>query len=85
LRLLAQDLSAGLETPYDKANAITNYLRNEIKYSTSINIPKNIADPLEYVVFDLKEGFCTYYASAEVLMLRTVGVPARMGSGICAG
>jgi transglutaminase-like putative cysteine protease len=85
LRLLAQDLSAGLETPYDKANAITNYLRNEIKYSTSINIPKNIADPLEYVVFDLKEGFCTYYASAEVLMLRTVGVPARMAVGYAQG
>ena len=85
LRALAQDLSAGLETPYDKANAITNYLRNEIKYSTSINIPENIADPLEYVVFDLKQGFCTYYASVEVLMLRAVGVPARMAVGYAQG
>jgi transglutaminase-like putative cysteine protease len=85
LRALAQDLSAGLKTPYDKANAITNYLRNEIKYSTSVSIPKNTADPLEYVVFDLKEGFCTYYASAEVLMLRAVGVPARMAVGYAQG
>jgi transglutaminase-like putative cysteine protease len=85
LSALAQDLTAGLETPYDKANIITNYLRNEIKYSTSIDIPENIADPLEYVIFDLKQGFCTYYASAEVLMLRTVGVPARMAVGYAQG
>ncbi|MCJ7434730.1 MAG: DUF3488 and transglutaminase-like domain-containing protein [Anaerolineales bacterium] len=85
LSALAQKLTAGLETPYDKANAITNYLRNEIKYSTSIDIPENTDDPLEYVVFELKQGFCTYYASAEVLMLRVVGVPARMAVGYAQG
>jgi len=85
LRALAQELTADLKTPYDKANVITNYLRNEIKYSASINIPKSIADPLEYVVFDLKQGFCTYYASAEVLMLRAVGVPARVAVGYAQG
>jgi hypothetical protein len=37
------------------------------------------------VVFDLKQGFCTYYASAEVLMLRAVGVPARMAAGYAQG
>jgi hypothetical protein len=37
------------------------------------------------VIFDLKQGFCTYYASAEVLMLRTVGVPARMAVGYAQG
>ena len=35
--------------------------------------------------FDLKQGFCNYYASIEVLMLRSVGVPARMAVGFAEG
>lgn len=85
LRQLAETLTKDLNTPYDKANAVTAYLRNEIKYSVSIDIPKGVSDPLDYAVFDLKQGFCTYYASAEVLMLRAVGIPARMAVGYAEG
>ena len=86
IRDLADELTQGLETPYDKANAITAYLRREIKYANPL--PKSIPegkDTLEWVLFDLKQGFCNYYASAEVLMLRSLGVPARLAAGFAEG
>jgi hypothetical protein len=73
------------ETPYDKTVAITDYLRREIRYTPTIPAPPLGRDPLEYVLFDLKRGFCNYYASAEVLMLRSLGIPARLAVGFAEG
>lgn len=81
---LAEEVTAGLEHPYDKAEAITAYLRREIAYSTSIRVPPGV-EPLEWVLFDLKQGFCNYYATAEVLMLRSLGIPARLAVGYAQG
>jgi len=86
IRELASEITADLETPYDKAAAITSYLRREIEYVNPLPQPlPEGEDPLEWVLFDLKQGFCNYYASAEVLMLRSVGVPARMAVGFAEG
>ena len=82
---LAADLTSASDTPYDRAAAITEYLRREIQYSPSISFPDQTADPLEYFLFDLKKGFCNYSATAEVLMLRSVGIPARLAVGYAQG
>lgn len=82
---LAQDITAGLETPYDKTEAITEYLRREIEYSDVIDSPPQGQDPIEWFLFDYQKGFCNYYATSEVLMLRAVGVPARMAAGFAQG
>jgi transglutaminase-like putative cysteine protease len=83
---LADQITQELESPYDKATAITRYLRREIEYSNPLPepLPAGI-DPIEWILFDLKMGFCNYYATAEVLMLRSVGVPARMAVGFAEG
>ena len=86
IRELASEITADLETPYDKAAAVTSYLRREIEYVNPLPQPlPEGEDPLEWVLFDLKQGFCNYYASAEVLMLRSLGVPARMAVGFAEG
>ncbi|MBK8780899.1 MAG: transglutaminase domain-containing protein [Anaerolineales bacterium] len=36
-------------------------------------------------LFESKQGFCNYYASAEVLMLRSIGIPARLAVGFAQG
>jgi hypothetical protein len=64
---------------------ITDYLRANITYTTSLPIPPDGQDPVLWVLFDYKKGFCNYYASAEVLMLRSVGIPARMAVGFAQG
>jgi len=85
VRELAELITRGTENPYDKADAITKYLRENITYTTSIAAAPSDIDPIEWFLFNLKEGYCNYYASAEVLMLRSVGVPARMAGGFAQG
>ncbi|OGO24967.1 MAG: hypothetical protein A2W33_01465, partial [Chloroflexi bacterium RBG_16_52_11] len=83
---LAADITAGLDTSYDKAVAITKYLREAIDYQEVItdSLPVN-QEPIDWFLFDLKKGFCNYYATSEVILLRAVGVPARIGYGYAQG
>ncbi|WP_322794154.1 transglutaminase domain-containing protein [Bellilinea sp.] len=85
IRDLAAEITAGLETPYDKAAAITQWLRDNIAYSATIPNPPTGRDPVEWVLFEHKQAFCNYYASAEVLMLRSLGIPSRWVIGYAQG
>lgn len=85
IRALAQELTASQATPYDKAAFVTDYLRREIEYSPNIAPTPPGIDPLEWFLFTWKSGYCNYYASAEVMILRSVGVPARMVVGYAQG
>jgi transglutaminase-like putative cysteine protease len=82
---LAGQLTAGYDNPYDKAIAVRDYLRANINYNDQIAAAPEGVEPLDYVLFDLKEGYCTYYASAMAVMLRAQGVPARVVSGYALG
>lgn len=82
---LAKDLVREQTNPYDRANAITAYLRKEIRYSTNIPSAPPGTEPLSWFLFTWKSGFCNYYASAEVMMLRSVGIPARLAVGYAQG
>ncbi len=86
-RQLAQEIvtAAGASTPYDQAKAIETWLRLNIVYSEVIPQPPLDQDPVEWVLFDLRQGYCNYYATAMVMMLRTLGVPARMAAGFAQG
>ncbi len=84
-RELAQEITQGLENPYDKVVAVTTYLRNHIQYQATIpSVPRN-QEPIDWLLFDLKKGFCNYYATAEVVLLRTLGIPARWVIGYAQG
>ena len=37
------------------------------------------------MLFDRQEGYCTYYATAMIVMLRHLGIPARMAAGFSQG
>ena len=85
IQALAQEITAGSETPYEKTAAITQYLRDNIEYSPSIPAAPALSDPLEWILFEHKKGYCVYYATFEVLMLRSLGIPARMVVGFSQG
>jgi transglutaminase-like putative cysteine protease len=84
-RDLAQQITAGVKTNYDKVDAITNYLRANIDYQEVIDSPPGNHERLDWLLFDYKKGFCQYYASAEVILLRILGIPARMAVGYAQG
>jgi transglutaminase-like putative cysteine protease len=74
---MAQEITAGAETPYQKVTLVTNWLRENIEYQPVLpEIPQG-QDPIEWMLFTQKQAFCNYYATAEVLMLRSLGIPAR--------
>jgi hypothetical protein len=76
---------AGAVTPYDKAKAVERWLRANITYDEDIPQPPPGQDPVDWVLFDYRRGYCNYYASAMIMMLRSQGVPARMGAGFAEG
>jgi transglutaminase-like putative cysteine protease len=84
-RALAQQIASGLTNQYEITDAVTQYLRENITYSRVIPaIPAN-QEPIDWFLFDLKEGFCNYYATAEVILLRSLGIPARLAVGYAQG
>jgi transglutaminase-like putative cysteine protease len=85
IRRLSAELTAGKETPYDKVMAVTDYLRNEIEYDLTIPSPPPGIDRVDWFLFTWKSGFCNYYATSEVLLLRAAGIPARMVVGYAPG
>jgi len=82
---LAQQAVQGTTNPYDAGVALERFLRHEAKYSRSIEAPPPNADAVDYFLFESKTGYCDYYASAMVVMLRAVGIPARLASGYAGG
>ncbi len=84
-RALAQELAAGRQTPYDIAEAVTRYLRGAIEYQTTIDAPPRGQEVVDWLLFDYRKGFCNYYATAEVVLLRSLGIPARLAVGYAQG
>ena len=65
-------------------SSLEQYLRT-ITYNENIPAPAFNQDPIDYFLFDIQEGYCTYYASSMVMMLRSQGIPARMATGFAQG
>ncbi|MEP7134290.1 MAG: transglutaminase-like domain-containing protein [Chloroflexota bacterium] len=85
VRRLAEDITKGKSNPYDKAKAIEVYLRANYPYDLEVPAPPPDQDVADYFLFDLKKGYCDYYATAMVVLARAVGVPARFVSGYSPG
>ncbi|HYG57556.1 MAG TPA: transglutaminaseTgpA domain-containing protein [Symbiobacteriaceae bacterium] len=80
VRALTRGLTQGQEHPYNKAVAIERYLRS-LPYELNVPAPPTNRDFVDYFLFDLKEGYCVYSASAMTVMLRELGIPSRLVEG----
>jgi transglutaminase-like putative cysteine protease len=84
-RALAETITADAPTLHAKAQAIEQYLRG-FEYDLSVPLPSDeIADITDYFLFELERGYCDYYATAFVVLARSVGIPARFASGFAVG
>lgn len=82
---LAQRITAGADTQYDKVRAIEDYLRDRYRYDLDSPVPPPGRDAVDHFLFDTDVGFCEQFASATVVMLRTLGIPARVAVGYTTG
>jgi transglutaminase-like putative cysteine protease len=84
VRALARDLTANAPTPFDQALAIETYLR-KFPYTLNVPAPPINQDAADYFLFDLKRGYCDYYATAMTVLARAAGLPARLVIGYASG
>ncbi len=77
------EITDGAETPYETAQAVESWLEANREYSLDVDRPEgNIADAF---LFEMDRGYCTYYATTMVTMLRSQGIPARLATGYTTG
>jgi transglutaminase-like putative cysteine protease len=83
---LAHQLLDNEPNAYARAEKVENFLRSPpFSYSPQVKATPPGKDPVDYFLFDLRQDFCEYFASAMVIMLREVGVPARLVEGFTTG
>ncbi len=79
----AADLSPMLSV-LEQAQRIESYLKRNYRYTLDVKPPVRLS-AIDDFLFEQKAGYCEYYATAMVLMLRGLGIPARMVSGFMEG
>ena len=82
---MARQLTRNARTPFDKALTIESFLKNRFTYTLNLTGAGTNADPLAHFLFDTRAGHCEYFASAQTIMLRTLGIPAREVNGFLPG
>lgn len=79
---LTKDCESDVETLWAIENELSTY-----QYNTKPGtLPEYVVDAstfLDYFLLESKQGYCTYYATAFVLLARANGFPARYVQGYC--
>ena len=81
---LAEEITSGLETPYEKAFALQSWLSRNCRYTLDVRDQAPDVDFVTGFLMDTREGYCTYFASAMTVLCRMVGLPARYVEGYIA-
>ena len=85
VRDLSHELVLDQETQLDRVITIQNYLRELAPYDLTTPMPAENQDVADYFLFEAPSGFCTYYATSMVVLLRELGIPARLVTGYASG
>jgi len=79
MRRLAEEW-AGDGDDRQRAEQIVSRFHQEFSYTT-VFVGRGGDSPLETFLFETRRGHCEYFASSMVLLLRAVGIPARLVTG----
>jgi len=81
VKVLSYNLTKDAKSTYDKVKNIEKYFEYDFTYSLN---PKPLPDDKEFVdffLFESKEGYCSSFATAMTIMVRSLGIPARYVEG----
>ncbi|HKC18220.1 MAG TPA: transglutaminase-like domain-containing protein, partial [Candidatus Dormibacteraeota bacterium] len=84
-RQLAHQIAVGTNDDYDRVMAVTAYLERSYRYTLDLPRVPTGQDPVDWFLFDAKTGYCEQFATAEVLLLRSLGIGARLVTGYATG
>ena len=85
VRDLAFRLTAPYPSPYEKALALTLHLQNHYAYQSPPPAYPADAEVSDYFLFESRTGHCEQFATALVVMARSLGMPARYVTGYLPG
>jgi len=81
---LTQQVAGSENNPALQARRIVDYLRTN--YTYTLELPSEERDdPVGHFLLERKQGHCEYFASSMALMLRSIGIPARVATGFRGG
>ena len=84
VRQLALEITRQQSTAYEKTRAIERYLQDN--YGYTLDLPAAMPpDPMAYFLWESRQGHCEFFASAMAVLLRSVGIPARLVNGFLQG
>ncbi len=81
---LARQIVRPASSPYEMAVAVEQHLRQNYRYSLDVGTAPAV-NPVEDFLFTRRTGYCDHYATAMVVLLRTLGVPSRLATGFAQG
>ena len=73
------------QSPYGAALALESWFRSTGGFKYTTPPPQSRSDPLLDFVLHTKRGYCQHFAGAMALMLRYLGIPARVAEGFVSG
>jgi len=86
LEAKAQQIAGDAKSPYAAVASLETWFRDTGGFRYDQSPPEAIgAPPLVDFVTRTKAGYCQHYAGAMALMLRYLGVPARVAAGFTSG
>ncbi|HOV38633.1 MAG TPA: transglutaminase domain-containing protein [Spirochaetales bacterium] len=80
IRELAEEITRGIPTYYDRVQTINDYLKYEYFYSLKPGKAPD-GDQLGYFLFSSRKGYCSYFAFSMALLCRSLGIPSRVVIG----
>ncbi len=78
---LAQIITRDQDNNYDKVKAIEAYLASNYDYTLTPGDPIEGNDFVDTFLFENKQGYCTYFATALAVLTRSIGIPSRYVEG----
>jgi transglutaminase-like putative cysteine protease len=81
---LAREVSAGSRGAYEAAARLTSFLSREYRYTLLLSRQTPLG-PVEDFLFARRSGNCEYFGTALAVMLRSLGIPARLVNGFQRG
>jgi transglutaminase-like putative cysteine protease/Tfp pilus assembly protein PilF len=80
IKALAENLTRNVPAYAGKVKVILDYLKYGYRYSLKPGVAAD-GNQLHHFLFKSKKGYCSYFAFSMTLMLRSIGIPARVAAG----
>jgi transglutaminase-like putative cysteine protease len=85
IRELTERVTAGSNDLLEAMRRIERHLQTNYRYTLDLRGYRGVRSKLISFLFERREGHCEFFASAMVMMARSMGVPARLVNGFQLG